>query len=298
MNASRLGLGTVQFGTDYGISNKQGRVSEAAVEQILSDADAAGITLLDTATAYGRSESVLGAVLPGRHAFRIVTKTPALTDGVLTKAHAADLRSAFGRSLENLRQTSLYGLLLHDPACLARPGCENVVEALHALRAEGLVQKIGISIYRGSEIDAALACFRPDIVQLPVNLLDQRLLRSGHVARLKALGVELHARSLFLQGLLLMRLDELPAWTAPIRARLDGLHAALDRANLTPLQACLGFVAGQRELDSLIVGVTTRAELAEIIEAADASIDTVSDVEAFAVEDERLVLPSQWPARR
>jgi aryl-alcohol dehydrogenase-like predicted oxidoreductase len=297
MNASRLGLGTVQFGTAYGNSSKKGPVPEAAVEQILSRADAAGITLLDTATAYGRSERVLGAALPSRHGFRIVTKTPVWNHRSLTKAHGVALRNAFARSLEKLRQTSLYGLLLHDPTCLARPGCENVIEALHALRTEGLVQKIGVSIYRGSEIDATLAYFRPDIVQLPVNLLDQRLLRSGHVARLKGLGVELHARSLFLQGLLLMRLDELPAWTAPIRAPLVNLRAAVDGANLTPLQACIGFVAAQRELDSLIVGVTARAELAEIIEAADASFGTITDAEAFAVEDEHLVIPSYWPAQ-
>jgi aryl-alcohol dehydrogenase-like predicted oxidoreductase len=210
----QLGLGTVQFGGDYGVSNPGGRTPPDEVARILALAEREDIGLLDTAALYGDSEAVLGGALRRGHKFRIVSKTLKFDAARISQADASALRAGFENSLRRLRQDRLYGLLVHAAADLLRPGGELLWAALNELKREGLVEKIGVSVYTGEDIEAILLRFRPDLVQLPLSVLDQRLIAGGQLARLKAQAVEIHARSIFLQGLLLMEDAELPSTVA------------------------------------------------------------------------------------
>jgi aryl-alcohol dehydrogenase-like predicted oxidoreductase len=274
---TKLGLGTVQFGQAYGVSNRHGQVARDAASDILKRAAAGGIALLDTATNYGEAESVLAGL--DIKAFRVVTKTISVKNGV--KAVLARAR----QSAESLRADTL---LVHAAADLSD---ENLWPALQELKAEGLFSKIGISVYAADEPAFLAERFRPDVMQLPLSLLDQRLLQDGTLARLKALGVELHARSLFLQGLLLMETP--PPALAYAAPELAAVKSAIRAQGITPLAAALGFVLSQPSIDVALVGVTSPEELEEILAAAAAPLPRL-DWQSLALDDERLLTPSRW----
>ncbi len=289
-----LGLGTAQFGADYGISNARGRVPKAEVERILRMAANSGVDALDTAPAYGESEATLGAVLWDGHPFRIVTKVAALSVREIGRNDAALVRDAFKRSLERMRQKSVHGLLLHHAADVMKPGGEWLAEALLQLRSEGLVKKIGASFYSAADIRGISDRMILEIAQVPVNLVDQRLLSDGSLAELHARGVEVHARSVFLQGLLLMDVRRMPPYFAPYRPLFDRIELCAARAGISTVALALAFARQVPHVDTVLTGVTTVAELREIIDAFAVAMPAV-DFAALAGSDEAVLNPSMWP---
>ena len=277
----RLGLGTVQFGQAYGISNTTGQVPLAEVQAMLARAAGEGVAVLDTAANYGHAEEVLAQC--DTRPFRIVSKTISVKNGV-----AAVIARA-RQSVQNLGQVDV--LLVHAVADLKGPEGDDLWCALQDLKEQGTVGAIGISAYVADDPAALVRRFRPDVVQLPLSLLDQRLLQDGSLARLKELDVEVHARSLFLQGLLFMetmpeKLHDAAPLLARVRQRIAATHA-------TPLAAALGFVLSRPEIDVAVVGATSRHELDEIFGAARAPLPEL-DWAACALDDARILTPSLW----
>lgn len=286
----KIGLGTVQFGLAYGVSNSAGRTPQDEVERILALAAASGIDLLDTAPGYGDSEATLGGAGPG---FRVVTKTPGFGPGPVTAGDADRLESTLRASLEKLRRRSVYALLVHQVDDLLGPGGQLLMARMQALKAAGLVEKIGVSVYHAAQIDALLADGEFDVVQVPVSLLDQRLLHSGHLDRLKQRGIEIHARSIFLQGLLLMAPDALPPFFAPVRAHLQACRERFDAMGITPLEAALAWVRAAGLIDVALCGVNDCAQLRGICAAASAAI-VLPDPASFALRDPQFLNPANW----
>jgi aryl-alcohol dehydrogenase-like predicted oxidoreductase len=293
----RIGLGTAQFGFDYGISNRHGRPAESEIAAILAYAIEAGVRYIDTAAGYDDAEVILGRLLPPRHAMRIVTKTQPVADQAIEPRHARQLSEALQRSRDRLKAEQLYGLLLHHVSDLAKPGAEYLVEALLEAKTRGLVSGIGVSVYDADELGLAERQFAPDLVQLPLNVLDRRLLDSGSLARLKGRGAEIHARSVFLQGLLLMEPLELPDYFMSMRSSLAALRRCWEESALQPLAGCLAFVLGCPEVDAVIVGVNRRAELEQIAAAAANLSGQQIDLGAIPAVDPIYFNPSRWPAR-
>jgi len=285
----------VQFGLPYGVTNARGQVPAAEARAIVGAALAAGIGLFDTAPAYGDSEAVLGHALGSRDDVRIVSKLPALSSERIGEAEIEEYRGVLQRSLASLRRRSIYALLLHRPDDLRKPGAERLVALLEELKRAGTVAKIGISAYDRGQIELGLDRLPIDAVQVPVNLLDQRLLRDGTLDRLKRRNVEVHARSAFLQGVLLADPSRLPAHFAAYRDLLGAVGTAAERAGLTRLALCLRFLLDQPVIDRVIVGVTTIAELKEILAAAMEAGPLPEGLAALASDDPRLVNPALWP---
>ncbi len=291
----KLGLGTVQFGTDYGVSNSAGKTSPEEVERILALADQAGVQVLDTAAMYGDSESVLGSILGERHHFRIVTKTPSFKERKsITSKDAEHLEKTFHRSLERLQQPSVYSLLVHHSEDLLKPGGELLIEVMLKAVAQGLVEKIGVSVYSSQDIDQVLKLITPDIMQLPISIFDQRLLVSGHLRKLKNIGVELHARSVFLQGLLLMNVDCVAPYFDPIRQHLKAYEDFLLKHDMNRLQGALCFLMKQKELDTILVGVCSAQQLREVLNVLGSLPNLKTDMSGWAVFEERFVNPYMW----
>ncbi len=293
---SRLGLGTAQFGLDYGISNRAGRPAEGEVAAILVRAVQAGIGYLDTAPAYGDGESLIGRHLPSRHGLRIVTKLSPVADATVEAKHGAATLDTLARSLEYLRVDRVHGVLVHHVADLAKSGAEHIVDALMQARERGWTDRIGVSIYDAEQLALAESRFQPQLVQLPLNALDRRAIQSGLLARLKAQGVEVHARSVFLQGALLMNPDELPRFFAPVREHIARLQQRWSETGLSTLAGCLAFALQCPQIDAVIVGVNRLAELDDIIAAADRSSGMCPDVPAAASIDPIYLDASRWPA--
>lgn len=285
---NRLALGTAQFGLPYGIANKAGQVPRMEAKNMLHLASINGIDTLDTAVAYGTSESCLGEL--GTQGFRVVTKLPALPDS------CADVGAWVGTqvasSLSRLGLTRLYGLLLHNPEQLLGPDGSAIYQALRQLKDAGLAQKIGVSIYSPNELEALPLQYRFDLVQAPFNLVDRRLFSSGWMHRLKDDGVEVHTRSAFLQGLLLMTQAEVPArftiWD-DIWKRWHGWLAVHDSS---AVQACLAFVLSFAEIDRVVLGADSQIQLAQILRAA--TSDSKGNLPELQCEDETLINPAHW----
>jgi aryl-alcohol dehydrogenase-like predicted oxidoreductase len=288
-----LGLGTVQFGLDYGVSNAQGRTPEPEVRRVLDLAARGGVRVLDTAAAYGESEAVLGRCLPGAGGFRVVTKTVPLRGERGTAEAPRLVREGFYRSLARLGLPAVDGLLAHHAADLLGPGGDEIFAVLDGLRREGQARRIGLSVYAGAEIDAALERYDFDLVQAPANVLDQRLVAGGQLRRLKERGVEVHIRSVFLQGLLLLDPEAAPAYFAPVRPRLAAWRQALRAAGLTPAQGALAF-ARSLDADVVLVGVEDAAQMAANIADFAAARGADLDFAAFALDDEKYVNPGKW----
>ena len=286
----KIGLGTVQWGLDYGLSNLEGKTSAAEVALILSTAREAGISVLDTAALYGDAECQLGQQsLTG---FRIVTKTPQFTTPTINTAAAISLVETFKSSLQQLNQASLYGLLVHDAGDLLAPGGERLIDAMLELQRSGLVSRIGVSVYESEQIKKLLERFTPDIIQLPLNVIDQRLIKDGSLARLQALGVEIHSRSALLQGLLLMPIETLPSYFRPWHRQLQAWHTAYKDQHMTPLQAALGFVCDQAEVSCCLIGVQNQKQLLECLSGLDAAPGF--NACELACPDLNLVNPAKW----
>ncbi len=291
--SSRLALGTVQFGLGYGVTHGGGRVPEDEVRAILARAQAAGIGMLDTAAAYGDAEDVLGRADAGRF-FRIITKTLPLAAAGGGAGAAARVARRFRESLDRLAVASVDGVLIHAASDLLSAEGGNLWKQLAAWRSQGLVRRIGVSVYDRTEIDAILARFSPDLVQLPLNVLDQRLLVDGTIGRLASRGIAMHVRSVFLQGLLLQPPEECPPQLAATKPFLDRWWTACRRHGVPPLTAALHFGLGLPGIEKLVVGVHSAAHLDAIIAASQADC-TDLDWTALAAHDGDAVDPRRWP---
>lgn len=259
----KLALGTVQFGLPYGINNSIGVPDHNSIRNILSVASDAGIDTLDTAREYGESEMRIGECSDMN--FKIVTKLP----GIEANSKYSDewLFSKLNESLARLKQRSIYALLLHRPAQLLEDYGTNLYSGLQKLKDHGLVKKIGISIYDPSELDVLMNKFHFDIIQSPFNIFDTRLVSSGWLSRLYQGNVEIHVRSVFLQGLLLMKPHQRPhkfnKWENLWRLYDEWL--ALNQ--ISELEACIRYACSFKEISKVIVGIESVNQLLKILEA-------------------------------
>jgi aryl-alcohol dehydrogenase-like predicted oxidoreductase len=289
-------LGTAQFGLPYGITNAAGQVSEPEVRALLAEAAAAGLKLLDTAQAYGNAEAVLGRTLPPGHPFRLISKLPAQSQPAFTSDDRRVWDHAFERSCLRLGQPCLDALLLHSAADLRKPGGEHLRAWLLSLRQRGLVRLLGVSIYGSTDL-VGVPPDLLDLVQLPLSLYDQRLLLDGTIARLRAQGCAVHARSLYLQGLLLSPAATWPAWVDSAarehHARLE--QVAADRG-CSLLECALGFARAQQDLEAVVLGLCSRRELQQLLQTW-GRISPWQEGEwgTWALPDAGILDPRHWP---
>jgi aryl-alcohol dehydrogenase-like predicted oxidoreductase len=286
MSARRLGIGTVQFGTAYGISNTRGQVDRTEAAAILKVGTEFGVDLLDTAAAYGEAEQVVGDLLAEAPHYRTVTKTARKIDGVAAVIERARL------SHRQLGERPLYGLLVHSAADLAGADGQDLWRKMQSLRDEGLFARIGISAYASDDPVALARQWRPEIMQLPLNVFDQRLVRAGTLQALKDCGVEIHVRSAFLQGAIFLDPATLPPSLRHAAPALAAFHARLAALGVSPLEAGLSYPLSLAEVDRVIVGMTTVGEAREIFAAA--SRPRELPWRELAIDDEILLDPRRW----
>lgn len=286
----RIALGTAQFGTDYGIANARGVVEDDGALAILDLARASGIDTLDTAVSYGAAEERLGRV--GVHGFRIVTKLPALPEDVRdvrgwVEGHVA-------ASLGRLGVDRLHGVLLHRACDLREDRGVELGSALVSIREAGLTERIGLSVYDPTEAQLSDDEFPLGLVQAPYNVLDQRLVSGGWADELVDRGVEIHARSIFLQGLLLMTPRSRPPAFERWRPIFKDYERWLSDTGLTPLAACVRAALSPRQIHRVVVGVDHVSQLAGIVAAA--ADGEIPSPPALATDDLDLLLPFRWPS--
>ena len=288
----KLALGTAQFGMPYGVTNQAGQLSQPQAAEVLGLAYAQGISVLDTAMAYGDAESRLGDT--GVEHFQVVTKLsqiPLALPAEMTDA-GAWAKGQFSASLRRLGLPCVYGLLLHRPGDLLGEHGKDLLRAMQELQDQGLVEKLGFSVYSPNELEPLLKLAQWDLVQAPLNLIDRRLQTSGWLHRLKDSGVEVHTRSAFLQGLLLTHASALPSQFS----EWSGLWRVWDQWQLdtscSALAACLAYPQSFPEVDKVVVGVSGIDDLRKILDALHTPMQ--EPWPQIGNDDEKLIDPSQW----
>ena len=285
-----LALGTAQFGLSYGISNLAGQICRDEIIRILNYSKNNNIKSLDTAINYGESEIILGNY--GVQDWSVVTKIPKIPEDYPYIPEY--IISEVSKSLERLNIQKIDAVLLHYPKQLKTRMGPKIWEGMQGLIEDGLANKIGYSIYEVNELEELYAQYKPSLIQTPYNIFDDRIKRSGWLDILYKDKVEIHVRSVFLQGLLLMskhvRPEKFNMWS-DILNDWDGWLAS---NKLSGLEACLDFVMKEKKIDKIIVGVSSLDNLKEITKVAKAKRLDNNFVTTKNILDDRLLNPSLW----
>ena len=280
---SKLSLGTVQFGLDYGVTNQNGQVTIDTARNILNIAKQSNIRTLDTASLYGNSEQVLGEI--GINDYQVITKTTFLKDDV------NEVIVNFYKSLERLNRDKVEGLLIHNIGDIENNQFDTLFSKLNELKKEGLIGKIGFSTYTPEQIDFLLNTFDFDLIQVPFNVFDNRLIVGGQLKRLKNKGIEVHARSVFLQGLLL-DFNSLGGYFSNWKKKFDDYQKIVKDSELSLLEYALNFALNVEEIDRVLVGVNNQKQLTDIVKASQKKIN--NSLLPFPINDLNLINPSLW----
>jgi aryl-alcohol dehydrogenase-like predicted oxidoreductase len=281
----KLALGTVQFGLKYGINNISGVPTDVELESILRVAKKSGIELLDSAQGYGDAEERLGKF--SDYDFQVITKFKKLESGY-------PFHEELRESLNKLNTECVYGYMAHDGDLLI----ENPKwwQGLQEAKTHGLVKKIGYSLYSVNQLESLLSKkMIPDLIQFPYNIFDQRF--APHMSELVSLGVEIHTRSVYLQGLLQMNPEKLSNNLEQLKPNLKKLRDIAVQNNLSISELCLGFALSNQLISKVVIGVDNASQLAENIyinQKDSLSKEIISELHSIEVTELNLLNPSNW----
>jgi aryl-alcohol dehydrogenase-like predicted oxidoreductase len=276
--SNKLALGTAQFGMNYGITNKAGKIKLASASSIIQFARESGIDTIDTASAYGDSETLIGEISVTD--FKCVSKLPPIP------------RHQVQASLNKIRVSSLYALLIHRIEDIFSINGIKLLHSLYKMKSKGIIKKIGVSLYKSSEIEKLINFLEIDIIQIPLNIIDQRMIINGCVKKLFENNIEIHIRSIFLQGILLAKKENRPPMFNKWKNLWKIWHEWLNDNNITALEATVRFAHSINEISKAIVGIENKRQLQQIIIASKGKIPAIPR-ELF-VNDENLLNPSLW----
>jgi len=284
----------VQFGLDYGIANATGKVAEKDARQILQTGLEQGIEALDTASSYGDSETVLGNFLKDhQETFKIVTKLAPVTryeNGVAGKE--------LQRSLKQLNVPAVHGYLLHRFNDYLEH--EGLWPEMQELKKQGVTRKTGFSLYSPAELAVLLNRKESfDLVQFPYSVFDRRF--EEYFPVLKEKGIEVHVRSVFLQGLAFMDSEQLPPFLAEAKEALKELRQIAAEYEMSLTEICLNFVLANTQIDRVIIGVDGFDQFNENLSAVirfENSANLLRRLRNLSIKNEDILLPFKWPLRQ
>lgn len=280
-----LVIGTATFGTDYGIANKGNQLVEEVALAILSEAQKLGISSLDTAPTYSNAEEIIGKFHSVNPRFDCYSKIASHMINSPTEA-----QFAIENSLKRMKVESLKGLFFHDPNELLTKDPAQIETLIDAMQETASVEKVGASVYELGEIIAIQERHpRISLFQVPENIADQRLRYSQEVKRFHEAGIEFHIRSVFLQGLLLMKTA--PNQLLHAQPFIEKLLSATSNRNCTPIDLCLSYVKQIEWASKFVVGISEATQLHEILYAKNCSFDEI-DFDERLPEDIRD--PRRW----
>ena len=283
---NRIVLGGAQLGLPYGILNGGETLSREAVARILDTAVSHGIDSIDTAIAYGQSETVIGETAQNR--FKIISKLPPIPSDMANVSQW--VRTQIDASLSRLNCSSLEALLLHHPQDLIGPHGSELYAAINSLLSEKIIERFGVSIYAPNELDGIIGKFNIDVVQAPLNVFDRRII--GVTDQLSALNIEVHVRSVFLQGVLIANPKDRPQRFQPWSEHFARFDEWVHSTGMSAMACCLGFALQQPGVTKLVIGTTSKESLTEIM----TSIPNIhSEVPAdLQSSSEQLIDPRVW----
>jgi len=299
MKENKLVLGTAQLGLDYGIANKSGKPEENKAFEIMKYAVENGINYFDTAYSYGNSEIIIGKFLNTYKSYKnkinIITKMASLKK---EKLNEKNINNRFFESLNRVGQKSIYCYMVHDFNDI-RNNCDEIGKVFLKLKENNYIKKIGVSIYDKSQIKFLLKNFNFDLIQIPINIFDQRLLMDDILVDLKKRDIEIYARSVFLQGLIFLDRNNLPSKFKSIKKQFEKLNEISLKYNLSKEEIALLFVNAINEIDKIVIGVENVSQLQRNVKILGKSesfnkIKILINFEDFFIEDTNIIDPRRW----
>lgn len=288
---NRIAIGTTKLGMPYGAVTPE-KVSEVRTKNIFVKAIDLGFSCFDTAPSYGNAEQLIGQYLSANLRRLCVTKVAKVRTDEINDEALQTVEDHFQTSLQNMQTPTCYGLLVHDVQDLFKPGAEKLVEWMQSLKVKGRVNKIGVSVYTPEEAEELFDRFDFDLIQLPCNIYDQRFLQSDVLARLKAKKVEIHARSLFLKGLIL-KPNAIVNIPQGLITHNEQFYNAMQEQGIKTYDACLAFAEKCMEIDRWVIGVSSQQQLMQLLNVETQKAETV-DLEQWAYLGETALDPRTW----
>ena len=287
---SKISLGTVQFGLDYGIANKNGKVSRQKVFEIFKYAKASGINSLDTAYAYGQSEEVIGAYLKQHpDQFQVVSKLPSLDAYIPGKAE-----EFLQLTLNRLNIKRLHGYLIHNVENFFT--YEDLWEELVCLKGKSRIDRIGFTLYSPMELETLLEKnIEFDLIQIPYSIFDRRFEKYFDI--LKKRRVEIHVRSVFLQGLVFLKPDDLQGNLLKAQKQINDLRKLSQDHNVSISAICLNFVLLNKCVDKVVIGIDNLDHLRKNMKSL-ALFNRINqlgqELNNLIIHDENILMPFKW----
>ena len=288
INRKKLAIGTVQFGVNYGIANNSGKINYNEAKSILEYAKNVGTDTLDTAILYGDSESTLGKI--GVENWNVISKIPPLPNNCVDVTNW--LNECITSSLERLKLNQLYALLLHNANDLLGIHGDIIYKTLKGFQEKGVIVKIGVSIYDPEQLEEILKLYNLDIVQAPMNILDRRLINSGWLNKLNQMNIEVHIRSVFLQGLLLMEADLRPNYFNTWNLLWLECENIIKAKRISRLELCIRYILSFKEINKIVIGLDSLKHFKEIHNTILKSPITLN--EKLDCNDLNLINPTNW----
>ena len=287
-NFNKIILGTAQIGSSYGLNNET-IFNFPEKENIIHQAFKIGIRTIDTAIAYEKSEEVLGRI--GIKNWNIITKIPTF------KNNKSEMRvwvkQEIDSSMHRLRINKLEAVLFHNSDQVSEPDKKDIYLEVKKIQDEGLINKIGFSIYNIEQADFLIDNFDFQILQIPYNIFDRRFEDVAFLKKCKDKNIEIHVRSIFLQGLLLMNINKIPIKFKKWNILFQKWHSFLDENKINALDACLASVLYNYNFNKIIIGIDNINQLEEI----SLSIQNLKNFkipEYLSSNDLNLINPQNW----
>ena len=283
----KLGIGTLQFGQNYGVANKTGKLKSKDIIAIKNLAQKNNVNIIDTAEVYGDSEKRLGEL--GFSKFKLVSKLPTINP---PKDRFNWVLNSLKSSFKKLKINKIYGMHIHNTKYILDKKGDQIYKGLVYAKEKGLIKKIGVSIYTIKELKKIISKYRIDLVLLPFNIFDQRLLKSNILQELKDRNIEIHTRTSFLQGLLLMNKKNIPNKFFRYKNFFENWENICKKKKMTKYEVCLKYALSNSYIDKVIVGIDSSRQFKKLINSA-GYID-VSTKSIDASKEINLINPSKW----
>ncbi|WP_282787933.1 aldo/keto reductase [Flavobacterium croceum] len=289
MNLSKVILGTVQFGLDYGINNSNGKPSFEECFNILNKSFDFGITTLDTAEVYGDAHNIIGNFHKRNpfKKFKIITKVP---HGIVLD----DIQSKVEQYLKELEIESIEVLMFHSYDTYIQN--YNNINKFERLINKGFINSIGVSVYTNEQIESILADKRITVVQLPFNLFDNETKRGETIKKLKLSGKAVHTRSTFLQGLFFKEINDLSSFFHPLKEQLEKLNELSEKYNISISKMALAYSLKQNNIDQVLIGIDSIKQLEDNFLAFQYQLDEklMLEINAITIENDEFLNPALW----
>ena len=281
-------LGTAQFGSKYGIANKKGKTKKNEIKKILNLCKKNNIYSIDTSKEYTNVEQTLGSL--NIKDFKIINKIKFGKNDL--ENFEKSIENKIKSSLMNLKIDNIHCLMFHNPDDLKKIDDNLLKKKLKELKKNKLIKKVGISVYDFYNLEKLIDLDLFDIIQCPFNIIDQRLQSNKILKLIKKSKIEIHIRSIFLQGLLTLHYNQIPKYFYKWKLKFKKWNNFLNQNNISGVEGCINFIKQFENFKLCVIGVEDCTQLNELIKIN--LQNTHYKYPSISSNNRNLINPSFW----